>query len=132
MIFVDNSFNIYCIASKFPEINKKKNIDYINLFCTDKVTQLNKKDENNIIKKAISAKKYNNKTTIVNAPYQVSLQTDAGHICGGAIIDKNWIITAAHCIYGKHPRDIIIVAGTNNLNDSGTILNPDLFIIHSW
>lgn len=31
-------------------------------------------------------------------PYQVSIKMDGDHHCGGAIINPNYILTAAHCI----------------------------------
>ncbi|XP_011194414.2 trypsin beta [Zeugodacus cucurbitae] len=37
-------------------------------------------------------------TSIRNFPYQVSLQYKGQHICGGAIVRPNVIITAAHCV----------------------------------
>ncbi|XP_004522954.1 trypsin 3A1 [Ceratitis capitata] len=37
-------------------------------------------------------------TSILNFPYQVSVQYKGQHICGGAIIRPNIIITAAHCV----------------------------------
>jgi secreted trypsin-like serine protease len=35
---------------------------------------------------------------INEAPWQVSLEIDGKHQCGGAILNQYWILTAAHCV----------------------------------
>ena len=37
------------------------------------------------------------------------------HGCGGSILTKNWIVTAAHCVEGKSASDLTIRVGEHNL-----------------
>ncbi|KYB29321.1 serine protease P23 [Tribolium castaneum] len=58
---------------------------------------------------------------ISTVPYQVSLQNNYGHFCGGSIIHKSYILTAAHCVDGKPVRGIKVIAGSSSLYHGGTI-----------
>lgn len=65
------------------------------------------------------------------APYQVSLQTIPGsHLCGGAIIDSEWIITAAHCVTGWPPQFIRVAVGSNLYTEPLEIYYLDRIHLH--
>ncbi|KAL4716762.1 hypothetical protein ACJJTC_001918 [Scirpophaga incertulas] len=50
---------------------------------------------------------------ITEAPYQVSLVNKGRHSCGGTIVSRDIIITAAHCVVGANPANYQIRAGSS-------------------
>lgn len=68
-------------------------------------------------------------TTIDQVPYQVSVQVDGYHYCGGTIISKNWILTAAHC--AQYPiQSYTLRIGTDRLQVGGHLHKVSRIIIH--
>lgn len=56
--------------------------------------------------------------------YLASVQhRDKGHICNGAIVHKNFILTTAQCVkdFVESPEILNVFYGSNNLNTSGYI-----------
>ncbi|XP_060649920.1 chymotrypsin-1 [Drosophila nasuta] len=64
------------------------------------------------------------------APYQVSIMNTFGeHVCGGSIIDENWILTAAHCT--EWPKQYLkIVTGSNDYTKPGAEYSVDIVKKH--
>ncbi|XP_013100028.2 chymotrypsin-2 [Stomoxys calcitrans] len=65
------------------------------------------------------------------APYQISLQTLPGsHLCGGAILNSEWIVTAAHCVAGWPPHILQIAVGSNQYKEPLTVYYLDRIHLH--
>ena len=41
-------------------------------------------------------------------PWQALLQKNGYQFCGGTLIRPQWVLSAAHCVEDKEPKDIII------------------------
>ncbi|XP_077715266.1 putative serine protease 45 isoform X1 [Canis aureus] len=52
-------------------------------------------------------------------PWEVSLRLENEHVCGGALIDLDWVVTAAHCIQGT--KEYSVILGTNKLKPADSL-----------
>ncbi|CAG9763922.1 unnamed protein product [Ceutorhynchus assimilis] len=50
---------------------------------------------------------------VINYPYQVSMQYQGRHICGGSILTTKYVITAAHCTDKISPSQLTFLAGSS-------------------
>ncbi|KAL0994008.1 hypothetical protein UPYG_G00116690 [Umbra pygmaea] len=69
-------------------------------------------------------------------PWMVSLHWRGRHVCGATLIDNEWLVTAAHCVYGKniHLSNWKAILGLHSQDSVGTppsqIRNVDQIIMN--
>ncbi|XP_049827461.1 trypsin-1-like isoform X1 [Schistocerca gregaria] len=55
-------------------------------------------------------------------PWQVSIHENNRHLCGGSILDSEWVLTAAHCFLDNDPSPYLVKAGFIDQNNPGSTL----------
>ncbi|XP_055856010.1 trypsin delta-like [Episyrphus balteatus] len=72
---------------------------------------------------------------IVEFPFQVSLQYNRQHICGGSLYDNDKVITAAHCVETFKARDLSVLTallGTSSLSEGGVRMPIKSIVKHQY
>ncbi|XP_061765406.1 serine protease 27-like [Nerophis ophidion] len=54
-------------------------------------------------------------------PWQASVQFFGSHFCGGSLINKEWVMSAAHCFFSNDPSGLSVSLGRLNLQG----INPN-------
>lgn len=67
---------------------------------------------------------------IEDYPYHVALFWFQNYRCGGAIINKSYILTAAHCVQGIAPDQLSIRSGSTYRNRGGVLREVGTVTVH--
>ncbi|KAG5885760.1 hypothetical protein JTB14_031197 [Gonioctena quinquepunctata] len=69
-------------------------------------------------------------TDIYLHPWQVSVQFNNYHFCGGFLISNIWVVTAAHCVTQGFDTHLNIRAGSTTWRTGGQSVPVSSFIVH--
>lgn len=70
-------------------------------------------------------------TTIEQHPYQVSIQQNGGHFCGGSLYKRDIVVTAAHCLQGDvNVEQLSVRVGSTNRKQGGQVVKVKAFRNH--
>lgn len=74
-------------------------------------------------------------TNISSHPWQVSLQYNDSnnkltHSCGGCLITTQWVLTAAHCVSSRTPKNQKVRVGATSYDNGGQVVNIEKIISH--
>lgn len=49
-------------------------------------------------------------------PWQVRISVNGSHYCGGSLIHRKWVLTAAHCVDGVTPSTMRVIVGDHRIS----------------
>ncbi|KAL3479647.1 trypsin-like cysteine/serine peptidase domain-containing protein [Aspergillus californicus] len=70
---------------------------------------------------------------IENYPYQVSIQYNNIHVCGGSLISDRWVITASHCLLNNIVKEysrLSVRVGSTRTDSGGSLLRLSDWATH--